>query len=43
MNDYLYDSGDNQLTKEQIAGTQIIVCTPEKWDIITRLVRNIFL
>ena len=29
-------TGDNQLTKEQIAATQIIVCTPEKWDIITR-------
>jgi pre-mRNA-splicing helicase BRR2 len=29
-------TGDHQLTREQIAGTQIIVCTPEKWDIITR-------
>ncbi|KAK3589739.1 hypothetical protein CHS0354_021060 [Potamilus streckersoni] len=29
-------SGDHQLTKEQINATQIIVCTPEKWDIITR-------
>ena len=29
-------TGDHQLNKEQIAGTQIIVCTPEKWDIITR-------
>ncbi|GJQ87042.1 hypothetical protein Trydic_g12622 [Trypoxylus dichotomus] len=27
---------DHQLTREQIAATQIIVCTPEKWDIITR-------
>ncbi|KAL5015950.1 hypothetical protein ScPMuIL_005539 [Solemya velum] len=29
-------TGDHQLTKEQIHATQIIVCTPEKWDIITR-------
>ena len=29
-------TGDHQLTKEQINATQIIVCTPEKWDIITR-------
>ena len=29
-------TGDHQLNKEQIAATQIIVCTPEKWDIITR-------
>nr|CAI5865607.1 unnamed protein product [Callosobruchus analis] len=29
-------TGDHQLTREQIQGTQIIVCTPEKWDIITR-------
>ncbi|KAI9356548.1 Sec63 Brl domain-containing protein [Zopfochytrium polystomum] len=29
-------SGDRQLTKAQIAETQIIVTTPEKWDIITR-------
>jgi hypothetical protein len=29
-------TGDHQLTKEQITNTQIIVCTPEKWDIITR-------
>lgn len=33
-------TGDNQLTKEQIAATQIIVCTPEKWDIITRYPRT---
>ena len=24
------------MNKEQINSTQIIVCTPEKWDIITR-------
>ncbi|KAF8507301.1 putative RNA helicase [Hysterangium stoloniferum] len=29
-------TGDNQLTKQQIAETQIIVTTPEKWDVITR-------
>ncbi|KAL0808656.1 hypothetical protein ABMA28_013091 [Loxostege sticticalis] len=29
-------TGDHQLTREQIEATQLIVCTPEKWDIITR-------
>ena len=29
-------TGDHQLNKEQITATQVIVCTPEKWDIITR-------
>ncbi|KTW29425.1 hypothetical protein T552_01377 [Pneumocystis carinii B80] len=29
-------TGDTQLTKAQISYTQIIVTTPEKWDIITR-------
>merc|ERR1719149_10949 len=29
-------SGDQQLTKAQINQTQLIVTTPEKWDIITR-------
>jgi pre-mRNA-splicing helicase BRR2 len=29
-------SGDQNLTKQQIDETQIIVTTPEKWDIITR-------
>eukprot|EP00808_Paulinella_micropora_P006106 g54769.t1 len=29
-------SGDSSLTKAQIEETQIIVSTPEKWDIITR-------
>ena len=29
-------TGDQQLTKQQIADTQIIVTTPEKWDIVTR-------
>ena len=29
-------SGDQSLTREQIFSTQIIVTTPEKWDIITR-------
>ena len=29
-------TGDKQLTKQQIAETQVIITTPEKWDIITR-------
>jgi len=29
-------TGDQQLTKEQISQTQLIITTPEKWDIITR-------
>jgi pre-mRNA-splicing helicase BRR2 len=29
-------TGDQNLTKQQIAETQVIVTTPEKWDIITR-------
>ncbi|XP_028391652.1 U5 small nuclear ribonucleoprotein 200 kDa helicase-like [Dendronephthya gigantea] len=29
-------TGDHQLNRGQINATQIIVCTPEKWDIITR-------
>lgn len=29
-------SGDQSLTKQQIDETQLIVTTPEKWDIITR-------
>eukprot|EP01134_Creolimax_fragrantissima_P000807 CFRG0807T1 len=29
-------TGDSQMSKEQIAATQVIVCTPEKWDIVTR-------
>ena len=29
-------SGDQSLTKQQISETQIIVTTPEKWDIVTR-------
>ncbi|TFY83832.1 hypothetical protein EWM64_g204 [Hericium alpestre] len=29
-------TGDMQLTKAEIAETQIIVTTPEKWDIVTR-------
>ena len=29
-------SGDINMTKEEISETQIIVTTPEKWDIITR-------
>jgi pre-mRNA-splicing helicase BRR2 len=29
-------TGDTQLSKEQIDATQLIIATPEKWDIITR-------
>ncbi|OLY81668.1 U5 small nuclear ribonucleoprotein 200 kDa helicase [Smittium mucronatum] len=29
-------TGDSQLTKDQIESTQVIVTTPEKWDVITR-------
>ncbi len=29
-------TGDMQLTKTEIAETQIIVTTPEKWDVVTR-------
>jgi len=29
-------SGDSSLTKAEIASTQIIVTTPEKWDVVTR-------
>jgi pre-mRNA-splicing helicase BRR2 len=29
-------TGDMQLTKHQIEATQVIVTTPEKWDIVTR-------
>lgn len=29
-------SGDSSLTKAEIADTQVIVTTPEKWDVVTR-------
>jgi antiviral helicase SLH1 len=29
-------TGDMQMTKDEIAETQIIVTTPEKWDVVTR-------
>jgi antiviral helicase SLH1 len=29
-------TGDMQLTKAEIAETQVIVTTPEKWDVVTR-------
>jgi antiviral helicase SLH1 len=32
----IYITGDMQLTKSEIAETQIIVTTPEKWDVVTR-------
>jgi antiviral helicase SLH1 len=28
--------GDTQMTKAEIAETQVIVTTPEKWDVVTR-------
>jgi len=31
-----FEPGDMQLTKKEIAETQIIVTTPEKWDVVTR-------
>ncbi|KAK7208425.1 Sec63 Brl domain-containing protein [Myxozyma melibiosi] len=34
-------TGDSQLTKEQISKTQMIVTTPEKWDIVTRKATDI--
>lgn len=29
-------TGDMQLSKKELAETQMIVTTPEKWDVITR-------
>ncbi|VDD78058.1 unnamed protein product [Mesocestoides corti] len=29
-------TGDHQLSRQQIIETQVIVCTPEKWDVVTR-------
>jgi antiviral helicase SLH1 len=29
-------TGDMQLTRQEIAETQIIITTPEKWDVVTR-------
>ncbi|CAB3405618.1 unnamed protein product [Caenorhabditis bovis] len=29
-------TGDAQMSKEQFMGTQVIVCTPEKYDVVTR-------
>lgn len=29
-------TGDMQLTKAEIANTQLLVTTPEKWDLVTR-------
>lgn len=33
---YSIRSGDMQLTRAEVAETQIIVTTPEKWDVVTR-------
>jgi len=29
-------TGDMQMTKAEIASTQMIITTPEKWDVVTR-------
>lgn len=29
-------TGDMQLSKREIAATQLLVTTPEKWDLVTR-------
>ena len=29
-------TGDMQLTKAELSATQMIVTTPEKWDVVTR-------
>ena len=29
-------TGDMQLTKKEVENTQILVSTPEKWDVVTR-------
>lgn len=34
-------TGDMQLTKKELAETQMIVTTPEKWDVITRKVWDV--
>lgn len=34
-------TGDMQLTKRELAETQMIVTTPEKWDVITRKARTL--
>ncbi|OWB77554.1 hypothetical protein B5S32_g1724 [[Candida] boidinii] len=34
-------TGDSNLTKHQISNTQILVTTPEKWDVITRKMSDI--
>jgi len=33
---WAFNPGDMQLTRAEIAETQIIVTTPEKWDVVTR-------
>ena len=29
-------TGDMQLTKSEISATQMLITTPEKWDVVTR-------
>ncbi len=33
-------TGDMQLTKKEMEETQMLVTTPEKWDVVTRKVCN---
>ena len=33
-------TGDMQLTKREMEETQMLVTTPEKWDVVTRKVRS---
>lgn len=36
-------TGDAQMSKEQFMATQVIVCTPEKYDIVSRKGWSFFL
>jgi activating signal cointegrator complex subunit 3 len=35
-------TGDMQLTKSEIMATQMLITTPEKWDVITRKSTGLF-
>lgn len=35
-------TGDMQLTKSEMMETQMLVTTPEKWDVVTRKATGIF-
>lgn len=36
-------TGDMQLTKSEIMETQMLVTTPEKWDVVTRKATGLFI